>query len=341
MAPSTPKVSEVSTETSKVSTKDISEENAPISHSESFMKIDDGNSKPVQPESTVSLKETSGSLSTIIPPQVLKSSPEFTEKSKNASVATAKILQPAAMKESSEDKEKLVNSVKADKTRNTENNSKTKINNSKTERTTKVIKEESVNSVKTNTMEINKTNEKLEASPVFQSTQLARQEVAAPGKLSKIVLPLDSTILSPAQFVIRLEKDEQALLKIIEMLSEAALPKDSNWKIGRNEAVAFQQEGLWLRGVAVKKMGERKFSIFSLDFGGELVTVEQADLRPLPPALRNFPPTAYQVELHGVAPAGEAGWGSEVGKVMSEFLNEDPAIPVGVEFMEQAPGGRW
>ena len=190
-------------------------------------------------------------------------------------------------------------------------------------------------------MEINKTNEKLEASPVFQSTQLARQEVAAPGKLSKIVLPLDNTILSPAQFVIRLEKDEQALLKIIEMLNEAAPPEDSNWKIGRNEAVAFQQEGLWLRGVAVKKMGERKFSIFSLDFGGELVTVEQADLRPLPPALRNFPPTAYQVELHGVAPAGEAGWGSEVGEVMSEFLNEDPAIPVGVEFMEQAPGGRW
>ena len=336
-APSIPKVSKVSTETSKLSTYNSSKENAPTSHSESFMKNDNGKSDSIQPEATNSLKETCGSVSTIIPSQVLKSCPEFNEKSKNANVATAKILQPAAIKESSKDKE---NSVKNDMTENTETNAKIEIN-SKTERTAKVSKEELVNIVKTDTIEINKTKEKLEAPPVFQSAQLARQEVPAPGKLSKIVLPLENPILSPAQFVIRLEKDEDALLRIIEMMNEAAPPEDSNWKIGRNEAVAFQQEGLWLRGVAVKKMGERKFSLFSLDFGGELVTVEQAELRPLPPALRNFPPTAYQVGLHGVAPAGEAGWGSEVGEVMSEFLNEDPAILMGVEFLEQAPGGRW
>ena len=336
-AQSIPKVSKISTETSKISSNDSEKEIAPTSQSESFMKTLDGNPKSVEPEATNCLKETSASVSTIVPHQVLKSSPEFTEKSKNVNVDTAKILQPAAIKKSSEDKEKLLNSVKTDTTGNIEINAKIEIN-PKTEKTVKVSKEKFENNVKTDTIEITKTKE---APPVFQSAQLARQEAPAPGKLSRIVLPLDTPIFSPEQFVIRLEKDEEALMSIIEMMNEAAPPEDSNWKIGRNEAVAFQQDGLWLRGVAVKKMGERKFSLFSLDFGGELVTVEQAELRPLPPAMRNFPPTAYQVGLHGVAPVGKAGWGSEVGEVMSEFLNEDPAILMGVEFLEQAPGGRW
>ena len=68
---------------------------------------------------------------------------------------------------------------------------------------------------------------------------------------------------------------------------------DSSWSVGRKEPVLALHEGLWQRGLAVKKK-EQDFLVFLLD-AGQQVTVSKENLRSLSKELRKVPPFIYQV----------------------------------------------
>ena len=69
---------------------------------------------------------------------------------------------------------------------------------------------------------------------------------------------------------------------------------DSSWSVGRKEPVLALHEGLWQRGLAVKKKGQQDFLVFLLD-AGQQVTVSKENMRSLSKELRKVPPFIYQV----------------------------------------------
>ena len=87
---------------------------------------------------------------------------------------------------------------------------------------------------------------------------------------------------------------DQDLVTILSLMNESGVPEaPAGWKIGRKETVAAYHDDLWYRAMAVKKSGSN-FLCYLVDFGN-LVSISQDKLRPLPEDYLQVPPYAYQV----------------------------------------------
>ena len=84
------------------------------------------------------------------------------------------------------------------------------------------------------------------------------------------------------------------MVNILSEMNENGVPEaPTGWKIGRKETVAAYYDDLWYRAMAVKKSGAN-FQCYLLDFGN-LVSISQDKLRPLPQIYLETPPFAFQV----------------------------------------------
>ena len=82
-------------------------------------------------------------------------------------------------------------------------------------------------------------------------------------------------------------------MQLIQLMNDRTPAMDSSWTVGRKEPVLALHEGLWQRGLAIKKKGQ-DFDVFLVD-AGQTVTISQVNMRSLPQELRKVPPFLYQV----------------------------------------------
>ena len=156
-------------------------------------------------------------------------------------------------------------------------------------------------------------------------------------------------------------------MQLIQLMNDRPPAMDSSWTVGRKEPVLALHEGLWQRGLAIRKKG-LDFAVFLVD-AGQTVTVSQENMRSLPQELRTVPPFLYQVGrkslkfvlhlisyqhkicrinfilssqvcLAGVAPKTDGKFTEEeIGNFQAVMT--DGSYPLVVEFLGQLPGGRW
>ena len=86
----------------------------------------------------------------------------------------------------------------------------------------------------------------------------------------------------------------QQYVQLIKLMNDKIPAVDSSWSVGRKEPVLALHEGLWQRGLAVKKKGQQDFLVYLLD-AGQQVTVSKENMRSLAQELRKVPPFVYQV----------------------------------------------
>ena len=88
----------------------------------------------------------------------------------------------------------------------------------------------------------------------------------------------------------------QQYVQLIKLMNDKIPAVDSSWSVGRKEPVLALHEGLWQRGLAVKKKGQQDFLVYLLD-AGQQVTVSKENMRSLAQELRKVPPFVYQVTV--------------------------------------------
>merc|ERR1719312_1572947 len=158
-------------------------------------------------------------------------------------------------------------------------------------------------------------------------------------KVNEIISPVD-VIESPSNFVVRLAESEEICIGLLSSLNESPpAPAPDNWKIGRKAVVAAYFDDIWYRAMAVKKTGT-SFVCYLLDFGN-MVTISQANMRPLPNEFLAKPPCAFQVCLAGFGPKNGPSFTDDEADVYKEIINSDVSYKLVAEFLGQGEGGRW
>jgi len=152
------------------------------------------------------------------------------------------------------------------------------------------------------------------------------------------IVPVDQST-SPSNFIIRLFVEDEDCVSLLTMLNDNPPPASDGWKIGRNETVAVYFEDVWYRAMAVKKNGA-KYLCYLIDFGN-LTTISQDLIRPLPEEYFAIPPFAYQVCLAGFGPMDGQNFTEEINETFTGVLTAEPSYKFIAEFLGQSDGGRW
>jgi len=169
------------------------------------------------------------------------------------------------------------------------------------------------------------------------SSNLPRQMLTK--KVNEIISPVD-VIESPSNFVVRLAESEEICIGLLSSLNESQpAPAPDNWKVGRKAVVAAYFDDIWYRAMAVKKTGT-SFVCYLLDFGN-MVTISQSNMRPLPNEFLAKPPCAFQVCLAGFGPKNGTSFIDDEVEVYKEIINSDVSYKLVAEFLGQGEGGRW
>jgi len=169
----------------------------------------------------------------------------------------------------------------------------------------------------------------------YYSPKIAKQVLT---KNAFEIVPVDQTT-SPSNFIIRLFVEDEDCVSLLTMLNDNPPPASDGWKIGRNETVAVYFEDVWFRAMAVKKNGA-KYLCYLIDFGN-LTTISQDLIRPLPEEYFAIPPFAYQVCLAGFGPMDGQNFTEEINETFAGVLTADPSYKFIAEFLGQSEGGRW
>jgi len=169
----------------------------------------------------------------------------------------------------------------------------------------------------------------------YYSPKIAKQVLT---KNAYEIVPVDQST-SPSNFIIRLFVEDEDCVSLLTMLNDNPPPASDGWKIGRNETVAVYFEDVWYRAMAVKKNGA-KYLCYLIDFGN-LTTISQDLIRPLPEEYFAIPPFAYQVCLAGFGPMDGQNFTEEINETFTGVLTAEPSYKFIAEFLGQSDGGRW